>query len=478
MKRQRTRGSGIHQFGVYALDESERTLRKHGKQVALSAKAFDVLTVLVRRAGRLVTKDELLRRAWPDTVVDEANIHVQLMALRKVLGRTAIATVPGVGCRFELEVSRGRVMTGVERVYASQPLLFHANPVGIIVTRTRDGLFLEANDAALRLYGYSREELIGHSVADLHIYPKPQQRERLLDEIRKHGHVDGFEVNYMNRAGTIGTMSVTTHAAVIGKEDCLIAMMVDVTERKRHGEKQMRMPPLESFARLAGSLAMELRGQVDTIVGNLSVARKNPGNPEVVAASLARIARVVDEFRGREQQLLAFSRAHERPRASEPVCPLIEEVAENLRSQMPSDVEFVVVCPEISPNVRCSAALVKFALTSLCLNALDSLQGKPGRIELGVEEVLLEREMRQSDAVMGPYARLRVMDSGCGMDATVKGRLFDPFFTTKGGAGGLGLGLAIVQSIVRDLKGMMLVRSEPGTGTSVAIYLPIEPKSC
>jgi predicted ATPase/DNA-binding winged helix-turn-helix (wHTH) protein len=92
-------------FGRFELQPFERRLLdEHGRPVALGARAFDLLQVLAERAGRLVTKDELLDTVWAGVVVEEGNISVQISTLRKVLGAEAIATIPGRGYRFTLPV--------------------------------------------------------------------------------------------------------------------------------------------------------------------------------------------------------------------------------------------------------------------------------------------------------------------------------------------------------------------------------------
>lgn len=94
-------------FGDFEFDRVSRTLRSHGRPLALGARAVDLLWTLVEARGALVTKDELLRRAWPGLVVEEANVQVQVSALRKLLGPDAIATVPSLGYRLALAVSEG-----------------------------------------------------------------------------------------------------------------------------------------------------------------------------------------------------------------------------------------------------------------------------------------------------------------------------------------------------------------------------------
>jgi DNA-binding winged helix-turn-helix (wHTH) protein/tetratricopeptide (TPR) repeat protein len=100
----------VYQFGQFILDPTRRVLRKGSEIVPLTLKAAEVLGVLVERAGEVVTKDELMIRVWPDTFVEEANLSVQVSALRKALGdqedgRPFIETLPRRGYRFLGRVS-------------------------------------------------------------------------------------------------------------------------------------------------------------------------------------------------------------------------------------------------------------------------------------------------------------------------------------------------------------------------------------
>src|SRR5580700_11181702 len=104
-----TRERGSYEFGPFRLDVVERMLLGEGQLVALSPKAFDLLFVLVRKAGRVVDKEELMREVWPDTFVEENNLTVNISALRKALGNGSsdkryIQTVPRRGYRFVASV--------------------------------------------------------------------------------------------------------------------------------------------------------------------------------------------------------------------------------------------------------------------------------------------------------------------------------------------------------------------------------------
>ena len=97
--------SAPYRFGRFELNPATRQVVADGKPVMLGAKAFDVLCALIERRERLVTKDELLGLVWPNLVVEENNLQVQVSSLRKTLGTEAIATIPGRGYRFALELS-------------------------------------------------------------------------------------------------------------------------------------------------------------------------------------------------------------------------------------------------------------------------------------------------------------------------------------------------------------------------------------
>jgi TolB-like protein len=92
----------VQRFGDVEVRADERRVLARGEAVALGARAFDLLMVLITHRERVVTKDELMSLVWPGLVVEENNLTVQVSALRKVLGSEAISTVPGRGYRFTL----------------------------------------------------------------------------------------------------------------------------------------------------------------------------------------------------------------------------------------------------------------------------------------------------------------------------------------------------------------------------------------
>jgi DNA-binding winged helix-turn-helix (wHTH) protein/TolB-like protein/Flp pilus assembly protein TadD len=118
----------LYEFGKYRLDPAEHLLLCEGKPVAITPKAFEILCVLAQNSGRLLSKEELMKRVWPNSFVEEANLSVNISALRKALGDTPdgqelIATVPKMGYRFVMPVREIRDVPQAknERIEAKSP---------------------------------------------------------------------------------------------------------------------------------------------------------------------------------------------------------------------------------------------------------------------------------------------------------------------------------------------------------------------
>src|ERR1700730_4481668 len=94
------RSSDVYEFGEFKLDPWRRVLYRDDDYVALTPKVFDTLLALVEEGGRVVTKEDLLARVWPDTIVEEGSLTNTISSLRKVLGADSIATVSKRGYRF------------------------------------------------------------------------------------------------------------------------------------------------------------------------------------------------------------------------------------------------------------------------------------------------------------------------------------------------------------------------------------------
>jgi len=124
------------------------------------------------------------------------------------------------------------------------------------------------------------------------------------------------------------------------------------------------------------------------------------------------------------------------------------------------------------PAIHASAAQIGQVVMNLITNASDALKDRDGTIRVITRRVTVSGQPAAIALPDGDYVQLEVADTGCGMSPQTQANVFDPFFTTK--AAGRGLGLAVVQGIVRSLGGAIQLTSEPDRGTTFQVFLPCE----
>jgi CheY-like chemotaxis protein len=176
------------------------------------------------------------------------------------------------------------------------------------------------------------------------------------------------------------------------------------------------------------------------------------------------------------KQILTFSRQTEQERKPVRVARTVKEALKLLRSSLPSTIE---IRQDISPLSERAVVLadpteIHQVLMNLCTNAAHAMREKGGILSVTLSEVEADAVLvcRYPDLRQRSYLSLTVSDTGHGMSAELMDRIFDPYFTTKGLGEGTGLGLAVVQGIVKSCGGSVAVYSKPNEGTTFHVFLP------
>ena len=249
------------------------------------------------------------------------------------------------------------------------------------------------------------------------------------------------------------------------------------TDRERRSlEAQLRESQrIESIGTLAGGIAHDFNNILAAILGNVALARDDIGPDHPAQASLEQIRKASSRARDLVQQILAFGRRQPHSLVAQPLQPLVEETVALLRSTLPASVTLDCAVTAEPLNAEADATQIQQVLMNLCTNAWHALQGRPGRIQVGLESHTIATPASRVGKALaaGRYARLWVRDTGIGMDAATQARIFEPFFTTKPTDQGTGLGLSVVHGIVTAHQGAIRVNSAPGQGTTVNLYLPL-----
>jgi CheY-like chemotaxis protein len=181
-------------------------------------------------------------------------------------------------------------------------------------------------------------------------------------------------------------------------------------------------------------------------------------------------------YRAKElvSQILTFSRESKQELKPIDIKPIAKDALKLMRSTLPSNIE-IRLNLQSNCQVNADPSAIHQVLMNLCTNAAQSMQEKGGILAVTLTDIELDSDFCEShpNLTPGPHLNLTVSDNGCGMPAEILERIFDPFFTTKARAEGSGLGLAVVDGIVKSYDGTITVDSAPHKGTSFNIFLPV-----
>lgn len=445
----------------------------------------EVVLARMKQAGERGEATPLLEEKF--IRLDGSPIDVEVQTTPIVYdGRRAIhVAMRDITARKQVE----RALRNSEELFSKA---FQASPMLISITTLAEGRYLNVNDAFLRLLGYAREEVVGRTSADLGIWKRPEDRARAIEGLSGAGAGTGTEVELRKKSGATVMCEVRGAPIDVDGVPSLIMVTSDITERKAAEaarsslEAQLReSQKMEAIGTLAGGIAHDFNNIIATILGNAELARQDAGTNAPVLESLEEIRKSGVRARELVQQILSFSRREPTRRASLLLPPLVQESARLLRATLPARVTLEVHCDTQVPAVLADATQLQQVLINLTTNAMQAMRGRPGRIALHLDSVMLDAAMAEAHPALrelythhpGATVRLAVRDDGEGMDPETLGHVFEPFFTTKPVGEGTGLGLSVVLGIVQTHEGAITVQSQAGAGTTFTVYLPAAPAS-
>jgi PAS domain S-box-containing protein len=245
-----------------------------------------------------------------------------------------------------------------------------------------------------------------------------------------------------------------------------IGTIRDVTEARAAEERQSELErqllhsqKLEALGTLAGGIAHDLNNTLMPILALSELLMRKLPQGSSEREDLETVVQASRHGRDLVQQILAFSRHRPLARTRVDLAAIIHQALQMLRSTIPA---IVLISEEIEdvPLILADPAQIQQVIVNLVTNAVQAVGDRMGTITVSLSH-------------SGSLTRLRVADTGCGMDAETRDRIFEPFFTTKNVGEGTGLGLSVVHGIVTNHGGSIEVGSQPGKGTEFTIFLPV-----
>jgi PAS domain S-box-containing protein len=363
------------------------------------------------------------------------------------------------------------------------------------------GRVTDWNDAAEKVFGWTREEIIGRPMAETLIPPvlreaHRQGLDRLLEGGRPRLTGRRVEVPALHRSGRELPVELSVWPVGTGADRQFHAFMHDITERlelqaareeaKAQAERSLyerrlqQAQRLEALGQLAGGVAHDFNNLL-AVIGNYlefvaedvaAAAASDPPAWKRTVQDVEQIRRTTQRATRLVQQLLTFGRRDIAQPEVLDIDAVVTDVEQLLRRTIGERVELCTVTGPGLWRVRMDSGQLEQILVNLAVNARDAMPGG-GRLAIAAANLELDERTAAPFAVEpGRYVRLDVTDTGVGMTRETADRIFEPFFTSKPVGSGTGLGLATVYGIATSLGGQVHVESEPGRGTTMTVLFP------
>ncbi len=262
------------------------------------------------------------------------------------------------------------------------------------------------------------------------------------------------------------------HRSSTGEADSLSGITEDITEARELEDQLRQAQKMEAVGRLAGGVAHDFNNVMTIILGYSAVLLQELNQNSSARHFVQEIQRAGERCAALTSQLLAFSRKQMLHPVSLDLHRVIRDLMGLLKSLIGDHIAIVLQLDPTPRWVKVDAVQLEQVLLNLSVNARDAMP-HGGTLTIDTGQVAPEQ-------VWGPdgprhartYVRLRVHDTGAGINASTKPKIFEPFFTTKPLGQGTGLGLSTVYGIVHQSGGTIAVESAPEQGTTMSVYLP------
>ncbi len=331
------------------------------------------------------------------------------------------------------------------------------------------------NSALAHMAGLPPEELIGKT--DAEIYPDHLARMYLYHDrqVLQGGETLQFEETLETGEGTRRTYRAVK-APIFdcrGEVSGLVSLAVDITREREMQSRLLEAQQAQLMGRLAGGVAHIFNNVLTAVIGSTELALLSLNEEHPSREDLLQVKDAAERGAGVSRQLLYLGRRQRSADGPANVAKVTDGLLPMLQEMGGPGVAIETRIGEDLPEALIDSGELRQVILHLALNSIEAMtDGGRVLIESRATTAPSEAVMVEPGLNDRPVVLIRVQDTGPGICDEARDHLFEPFYTTKGTAGGRGLGLSVVQSIVRNHQGAVLFSSQPGNGAVFDVYLP------
>ena len=362
-----------------------------------------------------------------------------------------------------VEVSQARLRTIFETSFQYQALL------------DAEGIVQEVNATALKGIASSAEDVVGKP---LWATPWFTGTAGMPDAVRAGiAHVaagNDFRQEVMVNLPTgqrIFDFSMRPVRDPSGMVVAIVPEAIDITARRQAEAALRQSQKLEAMGQLTGGVAHDFNNLLTPIIGGLDMLQRRGLGGEREQRLIEGALQSADRAKTLVQRLLSFARRQPLQAVSVDVASLVTGMLDLIASTTGPQIEVVVDVAENLPTATADPNQLEMAILNLSVNARDAMTSG-GTLRISAAAEIVEPGHRTA-LVPGPYIRLSIADTGAGMDEATLAKAIEPFFSTKGVGKGTGLGLSMAHGLAAQLGGALDITSQPGRGTDVTLWLPV-----
>ncbi|WP_373504204.1 PAS domain S-box protein [Aestuariivirga sp.] len=455
--------------GNWPAERTDRLVKVDDTEAILALRNLETLWQESRRisTGRIITAvnrgDALIGIGFAAMlllVLAAATIAILIGLLVMDLRRAVAHASAELATRLALERSEQRLAEAVEQ-----------SPTTIIVTDTR-GHLQYVNRRFEEVSGWQRGEVIGRTPRFLQSGETPAVDYARMRELLARGESwQGILRNLRKDGGSYWVaLTILPLLAPDGTIHSFVGIGEDITEKRLARELVVRSQKIEAVGLVAGGIAHDFNNILTSILGSAHLAALDAPQGSEIAGEIEQIDIAARRAQALVRQLLSFARREPGKPTATDLCAVIAEVARLIRAAIPTTIRIKGVQDCAPVLVLADPAHLHQILMNLCTNAADAIGGTDGTISIS-SRLLADAPFGLRTRPEG-WVELVVEDTGIGMSDQSRGKIFDAFFTTKPLGKGTGLGLSVVQGLVQDMGGAILVDSEPGLGARFRVILP------